>query len=50
VPILLVVGRYELGQGNAVKRMGNAAFILLPFDEKQLRSKLAELLGNSQSG
>ena len=43
-PILLVISRYEITQGNAVRRMGNAAFILTPFDEKELKNKTAELL------
>jgi response regulator RpfG family c-di-GMP phosphodiesterase len=43
-PILLVISRYEIAQGNAVKRMGNAAFIMTPFDEDQLQRKTAELV------
>ena len=43
-PILLVISRYEITQGNAVKRMGNAAFIMTPFDEEELRRKTAELI------
>lgn len=45
--ILLVIGRYETVQGNAVKRMGNATFIITPFDEKGLRDKFTELLESS---
>lgn len=44
MPILLVVSRYELPQGNSVERMGNATFIMSPFDEDKLREKTTELL------
>ena len=44
-PILLVIGRYEITQGTAVRSMGNAAFIIAPFDEKELRDKVADLRG-----
>ena len=43
-PILLVIGRYEISQGSAVKQMGNATFIITPFSEKELRGKITELL------
>lgn len=43
-PILLVISRYELPQGNAVERMGNATFIITPFDQDELREKTTELL------
>jgi len=43
----LVIGRYEITQGAAVSRMGNAGFIITPFDEKELRDKIAELLESS---
>jgi len=43
-PILLVISRYELPQGNAVERMGNAAFIITPFDQDELREKATGLL------
>lgn len=43
-PILLVISRYEITQGNAVKSMGNATFIMTPFDEKELQRKTAELV------
>ena len=42
--ILLVISRYELPQGNAVERMGHAAFIITPFDQDELRAKTTELL------
>ena len=44
-PILLVISRYLIAQGTAVKRMGNAEFIMTPFDEKRMREKMAELVG-----
>lgn len=47
VPIFLVIGRYETVQGNAVKRMGNATFVISPFDENGLRNKVTELLESS---
>ena len=49
VPILLVISRYELPQGNSVERMGNAAFIITPFDRDELREKTAELLKSPYS-
>jgi len=42
-PILLVINRYEISQGSAVKRMGNATFIITPFNEKELRDKIMEM-------
>ena len=42
-PILLVINRYEISQGSAVKRMGNATFIMTPFNEKELRDKIMEI-------
>jgi len=44
-PILLVISRYLISQGHAVKRMGNAGFIMVPFDEERMRDKLAEAFG-----
>jgi hypothetical protein len=44
VPHCLVISRYELPQGNSVERMGNATFIMSPFDEDKLREKTMELL------
>ena len=46
-PILLVISRYLISQGNAVKRMGNADFIMTPFDEKEMRDKIAGSFGTS---
>ncbi len=42
-PMLLIVNRYEISQGSAVKRMGNATFIIIPFNEKELRDKIIEV-------
>jgi len=42
VPILLIIGRYEISQANAVKCMGNATFIIAPFDKKELQDKIVE--------
>ena len=39
-PIVLVIGRYEIVQANAIKRMDNAAFVITPFNERELRDKL----------
>ena len=44
-PILLVISRYLISQGNAVKRMGNADFIMTPFDEKEMHDKIAGCFG-----
>ncbi len=46
-PILLVISRYLISQAHPVKRMGNANFIMTPFDEKQMRGKIAECFGIS---
>ncbi|MBW8002191.1 MAG: hypothetical protein FVQ80_09225 [Planctomycetes bacterium] len=43
VPILLVISRYEITQGSAVKRMGNATFIMTPFKEEELRDKIEQM-------
>jgi len=45
-PIVLVISRYELPQGNAVERMGNATFIITPFDQDKLREKATGLLNS----
>ncbi|MDY7011761.1 MAG: hypothetical protein SVV80_13570 [Planctomycetota bacterium] len=46
-PILLVISRYQIAQANAVKRMGNAGFIMTPFDGREMRGKIAECFGIS---
>ena len=43
-PLLLVISRYLISQAHAIKRMGNAGFIITPFDEKQMCEKIAELV------
>ena len=43
-PILLVVGRYLISAGIAMRRLGNADFILSPLDEKRIREKIAGLV------
>jgi len=45
VPILLVIGQYQLPHGNAVLGMGNARFIITPFDGEILQVKIDSLLG-----
>ena len=47
IPILLVISRYQIPQGNDVKRMGNVAFIFSPFNEKELEEKISGLLEGS---
>ena len=47
-PIPLVISRYLISQGHAVKRMGNGGFIMTPFDEKQMRDRIEECFGISQ--
>ncbi len=47
VPILLVIGRYQITQANAVKHMGNITFIITPFNEQELRNRIAGLLESS---
>ncbi len=44
VPILLAVGRYDIGQSPAVSQMYNAGFVITPLSETPLRAKLAELI------
>ena len=41
-PILLVVSRYMIGQTHPVKRMGNAGFIMTPFNEQQIRERIVK--------
>jgi response regulator RpfG family c-di-GMP phosphodiesterase len=51
IPILLVIGRYDLPQANTVLCMGNAAFIIDPFDAKELQDKIVKIkeeLGNGE--
>jgi len=45
VPILLVLGRYEIPQANVVRCMDNATFIITPFNEGELQDKIVELQG-----
>jgi|GEM_PF-2384539 len=42
VPILLVVHRHAVVQGNAVKRLGNAAFIIPPFSPQEIRDRIGQ--------
>ena len=46
-PLLLVIGRYEISQGSAMRNTGRATFIIAPFGEKELRANIDELLGSS---
>ena len=46
-PILLAIDRYAIAQASAVRAIGNAGFIITPFDEEELRDKVNELVGNS---
>ena len=43
IPILLVIGRYDLPQANAVMCRGNAAFIITPFDATELQDKIVKM-------
>ena len=43
-PILLVINRYDIAQGNAVKYQGNTGFIFTPFDPEGLKVKIDGLL------
>ena len=47
VPILMVISRYQIAQAHAFKRIGNASFIMTPFDEKKMHGKIAECFGMS---
>ena len=44
VPILMVVGRYGIPQGSAIERMGNATFIISPFDDTAMCDCVAQFL------
>ena len=44
VPILLIISRYEIIQGNAITRKGNATFLIAPFNEQELRDTCNGLL------
>ncbi len=44
VLILLAVNRYSVEQGSAVRDLGRAAFVLLPFNRDILRGKVDEML------
>lgn len=46
-PILFIISRYKLIQGNAVSRKGNAAFVIAPFGEKELRDKCNSILNST---
>jgi len=48
-PILLAINRYEITQGSAVKRMGNATFIITPFKEEELREKIEQMKKESEN-
>lgn len=47
VPILLVINRYQITQGNAVKRLDNADFVIAPINQNNMPDKIGELVGNS---
>ena len=47
MPILLAISRYQLSHGNAVRNLGNASFILAPFDDQELRGKIDDLMAGS---
>ena len=49
VPILFAIGRYHLSEGNEVRRMGNADFTIVPFDQKDLCSKIERLTGDENA-
>lgn len=42
VPILLVVNRHAVVQGNVVKRLGNAAFIIPPFSSQEILDRITQ--------
>jgi len=44
MPILLVVHRHSVVQGNAVKLFGNAAFIMPPFSGQAIRDRITQCL------
>jgi response regulator RpfG family c-di-GMP phosphodiesterase len=43
IPILLVIGRYDLPQANAVICKGNATFIIAPFEAEELQDKIVKM-------
>lgn len=46
-PILLIINRYQITHGNAVKRMGKADFVIAPIREELMRNKFAKLVESS---
>ncbi len=44
----LVTSRHEISQGTAVRSIGEASFIIKPFEKKELRDEIGELLRSSQ--
>ena len=49
-PILLVISRYMMDQASAARRMGNASFVIAPFDQTQVRAKVAEFFEACEAG
>ena len=49
-PVLLVIGRYEIPQANAVKQIGNATFMIAPINEKELQDMIKEANKESSKG
>jgi DNA-binding response OmpR family regulator len=47
VPLLLVIGRYELNLRNALAGVRNSSFILAPFTGNELQDKIDSLLEES---
>ncbi len=47
-PILLVVGRYKMGQFYELRRhMENITSIITPFNQKEIRTRIDEILGTT---
>lgn len=46
VPLLVVITRYQMDIGNEVRRIVDSDFLITPFEEQNLRRKLAGLCAN----
>lgn len=48
-PILILISKYQIAQGNAVKSMGNADFLIKPFTKEAIKEKVSNLLTLQES-
>jgi DNA-binding response OmpR family regulator len=48
-PILILISKYQIAQGNVVKSMGNADFLIKPFTREAIEEKVSNLLTLQES-